>query len=194
MKSTPRASSRATLSRDRTTTISATGNEHASYRDLFYRLNRAANRPDASYFKIYEPPPEEEADGVSRVVVHLYPAVGQALSKHSKQTFGEFCKRLGSPHLSPGRVEIEFSAPLNAVARPNDFRKSVIDWALDVCPAVLLCVDWERGDREAHKILGSLQVTFRSSLEHAEEWEAFLRQRLKARHQFEVVHGVAGSA
>lgn len=195
MKTTLRASRGATLSLDRTNTISAAGNEHAFYRDLFLRWHEAANRPYTSYFKVYEPPPEEEADGISRGVLHLYPAVGQALSKRTKQIFGEACKRLGSQHLPPGRAEIEFSAPLGASARPNDFRKSVIDWALDFCPAVLLYVDWARGDeREAHKILGPLQVTFRSSLEDAAEWEAFLRQRLKARHQFEVVHGVAGSA
>ena len=168
------------------------GNEHATYRDV-----TPLQRP---FFKEYHPPAGEEADGISRGTVHLYAGPGNGVSNADKRRLATYPPRLRDRAIFPQRIEIEFSAPPSVFpcsnGTPEDFRKSAIDWALDLCPAVALCLDWQPGTAagEAYAVLGELQVTFRCPERLAGVWEAFLRKRLRPRHRFAVVQSVAGQA
>jgi hypothetical protein len=120
----------------------------------------------------------------------FYIAPGETFSRNARRSFERLRVDLRKATEFPARIELEFSSPANGPSsRPQAYRTLLVDWALSVCDAVVICIDRDPGSAagEAHRVLAPIQVVFRSREKDVQTWCDFLRPRLKGRHELSVV-------
>lgn len=195
-----------TATRDSAQTIfTADTNEHLFHR-AFWRVDdpQLGVAPKVGFAVVVPPGGEGETvdEQASRAVAQLYVGPGQVVPKALRRTAQNIKHQIASRvPLRFGRLEIEFSAtPRKSFpgcnGLPEDFKNSAVRWALELCPAVVLLVDWQPGTEagEPAHVAGECQASFRCLPGQVGVWQEYLTRRLRPRQTLTIVHGAAGGA
>lgn len=128
-------------------------------------------------------------DACDRTVFFIAP--GQVIDRHTRKLFEREFRRPCQSRGALSSIEFEFS-PAAARIRddeglPEDFRLSLLRWAIKHSGAVIVAVNESSRGSEPSSFLHPVQTVVRCSEETAEIWVDYLGRRLRPRQRFAIV-------
>jgi hypothetical protein len=128
-------------------------------------------------------------DACDRMVFFIAP--GQAIDRHTRKLLERQFRRPRHSRGALSSIEFEFSPPANKIrddeGLPEDFRPSLLRWAIKHSGAVIVAVGEGVGGAEPCSLLRPVQTVIRCSKETADIWVDYLGRRIRPHHCFAIV-------